>query len=97
MKIAPPKTVWMHIGGGEVPEALTVEGERIVRVQRVTYLGSVLDANGDPSSAVPSNAQLAKQQIIRIKPLLKSSEVRKRRKAICIEAFVKPTLLYGLA
>ena len=32
MKIAPTKTVWMHIGGDEVPEALTVEGERIVRV-----------------------------------------------------------------
>ena len=48
MKIAPTKTVWMHIGGGEVPEELTVGGERIVRVQRVTYLGSVLDANGDP-------------------------------------------------
>ena len=47
MKIAPTKTVWMHIGGGEVPEALTVESERIVRVQGVTYLGSVLDANGE--------------------------------------------------
>ena len=97
MKIAPTKTVWMHIGGDEVPEALTVKGERIVRVQRVTYLGSVLDANGDPSGAVRSNAQRAKQQIIRIRPLLKSSEVRKRRKAACIEVFVKPTLLYGLA
>ena len=95
MEIAPTKTVWMHIGGGEVPEALTVEGERIVRVQRVTYLGPVLNANGDPSSSVRSNAQCAKQQIIRIRPLLKRSEVRKRRKANCIEAFVKPTLQYG--
>ena len=97
IKIAPTKTVWIHYGGGEVPEALTVEGERIVRVQRVTYLGSVLDANRNPSSAVRSNAQRVKQQIIRIRPVLKSSEVRKRRKAACIEAFVKPTLLYGLA
>ena len=32
MKIAPTKTVWMHIGGGEVPEALSVKGGRIVRV-----------------------------------------------------------------
>ena len=97
MKIALTKTVWMHFGGGEVPETLTVEGERIVWVQSVTYLGSVLDANGDISSAVRSNAQRVKQQIIRIRPLLKSSEVRKRRKAACIEAFVKPTLLYGFA
>ena len=67
-----------------------------MRVQRVTYLGSVLDANGDPSGAVRSKAQRAKQQIIRIRPLLKSYEVRKRRKAACIDAFVKPTLLYGL-
>ena len=50
----------------------------------------------DPSSAVRLNAQRAKQQIIRIRPpLLKSSEVRKRRKAACNEAFVKPILLYG--
>ena len=97
MKITPTKTVWMHIEGGEVPETLTVEGERIVLLQRVTYVGSALDANGDPSSAVRSNAQRAKQQIIRIRPLLKCSEVRKRCKATCIEAFVKPTLLYGLA
>ena len=67
-------TAWMHIGGGEVPEA-----------------------NGDPSRAVRSNVQRAKQQIIRIGPLLKISEVRKRRKAECIEAFVMPALLYGLA
>ena len=56
MNIAPTKTVWMHIGGDEVPEALTVEGERIVRVQRVTYLGSVLEANGDASGVIYSNA-----------------------------------------
>ena len=77
MKIAPTKAVWMHIGGDEVHEALTVEGEHTERVQRVTYLGSVLDANGDPSDAVRSNAQRAKQQIIRIRSLLKRSEVRK--------------------
>ena len=51
----------MHIGGDEVPDTLIVEGECIVRVQGVTYLGSVLDANGDPSGAVRSNAQPAKQ------------------------------------
>ena len=68
MKIAPTKTAWMHIGGGEVPKALTVEGKRVARPQRVTYLGSVLDANGDPSSVVRANAQRAKQQIIRIRP-----------------------------
>ena len=39
----------------------------------------------DPSSVVRANA------------LLKSFEVRKRRKAACIETFVKPTLLYGLS
>ena len=58
----------MHIGGDEIPKALTVEGERIARVQRVTYLGSVLDANGDPLSEVRTNAQCAKQQIIKIRP-----------------------------
>ena len=49
----------MHFGGGEVLETLTVEGERIVWVQRVTYLDSVLDVNGDPSSAVRGNAKSA--------------------------------------
>ena len=97
MKTAPTKTVWMHIGDGEISEALTVKDERIERVQRVTYLGSVLDANGDPSSAVRSNNQRAKQQIIRIRRLLKIFEVRKRRKAACTDTFVKPTLLCGLA
>ena len=87
----------MHVGGGEVPEKLIVEGERIARVQRVTHLGPVLNANGDPSSAVHANAQRGKQQIIRIRPLLKSSEICKRRKAACIQTIVKPTLLYGLA
>ena len=45
----------MHIGVGAVPEALTVEGERIVRVQRVTYLGSVLDANGESRLGLPGS------------------------------------------
>ena len=59
----------MHVGGGgEVLETPTIEGERIARV---TYLGSLPDANGDHSSAVHANAQGAKQQIIRIRPLLK--------------------------
>ena len=86
----------MHVGGGEVPEALTVEGKQLAREQRVTYLGSVQDAIWDPSSAVRANAQRAKRQIIRVGTLLKSSEVHKQCKAACIEAFVKPTLLYGL-
>ena len=50
-----------------------------------------------PLIAVRANAQRAEEQIIRIRPLLKSSEVRKRRKAACIETFVKLTLIYGLA
>ena len=49
MKIAPTKTVWMHVGVDETLETLTVEGERIARVQRVTYLDSVLNANEDLS------------------------------------------------
>ena len=44
----------------------------ITLVKRVTYLGSVRHANGDPSSAVCPSAQRAKQQIIRIRPLLNS-------------------------
>ena len=59
-KIAPTKAVWIHVGGGEVPGTLTV-GECIARVQRVTYLGSVLDENGDPSSDARANAQRVKQ------------------------------------
>ena len=50
-KIVPTKADWMHIEGGEVLETLT-KGELIVRQQRVTYLGSLLDVNGDPPSAV---------------------------------------------
>ena len=46
-KIVPTKIVWILIGGGEVSETLTVEGERIARVQLVTYLGSVLNADGN--------------------------------------------------
>ena len=98
MKIAPAKTVWMHVGGGgDVPDQLTFEDEQVKRVQRVTYLGSVLDGDGDATSAVNANCQRAKYQILRIRPLLRSSAVRKRRKAACIETFVKPSLLYGLA
>ena len=50
MKIAATKTVWMHVGGDEVPETLTVEGESIARAQRIKYLGSVLGANGTPQA-----------------------------------------------
>ena len=48
MKIAPTKIVWMHVRGGEANETLTAECERIVRVQHVTYFGSVLEAKGNP-------------------------------------------------
>ena len=60
------------------------EGGPIALLQRATYTCSVLRANGEPSSAMHSNAQRSKQQIIRIRLLLKCTEVR------------KPTLLYGL-
>ena len=43
MKIAPAKTVWMYVGGGDVSEQLTFEDEQVKRLQPVTYLGSVLD------------------------------------------------------
>ena len=46
MRIAPAKIVWMQVKGGKAPETLTAECERIARVQHVTYLGSVLGANG---------------------------------------------------
>ena len=42
--------------GTEVLETPTVERDHITRIQQVTYLGPVLDANGDPSSAVRVNA-----------------------------------------
>ena len=97
LKIAPAKTVWMHVGGGDLTEQLTFENEQVKRVQRVTYPGSVLDEDEDATSAINANCQLAKYQILCIRPLLGSSVVRKRRKAACIETFVKPSLLYGLA
>ena len=99
MAIAPAKTVWMHVGGsdGTVPETLSIEGASIARQRRVTYLGSVLDADGDPSGAVSANALRAKRQVVRIRPLLRSPAIGAKRKAACIETFVKPSLLYGLA
>ena len=60
------KTNWVHVMGTEVLETPTVERDHITRIQQVTYLGPVLDANGDPSSAVRANAQRAKQPIIGI-------------------------------
>ena len=46
MKIAPSKTVWMHVGGVDAPEQLTSEDEQVKRTQSVTYLRSVLDGDG---------------------------------------------------
>ena len=96
MKIAPAKTVWKHVGDGDVPDQLTFEDEQVEWVQRVTYLGSVLDGDGDATSAINANCQQSKHQILRIRPLLRSLAVPKRRKTPCIETFVKPSLLYGL-
>ena len=58
MAIAPAKTVWMHVGGsdGDAPETLIVEGGSIARQRQVTCLGSVLNADGDPSGAASANA-----------------------------------------
>ena len=62
----------MHVNGGEVPETLTVEDKRIAQIERAKYLESVLDANGDSSRAVRGYLRSAKQQIIRIRPLLQA-------------------------
>ena len=59
----------MHVEGGEAPETQTVEGERIAREKGIIYL----NADGNPPSAVHANAQRVKQQIIKIRPLLKVS------------------------
>ena len=48
MLVVPTKTIWMHVGGDELPETLTVDGESIARVKHVTYHGSVLDQTGTP-------------------------------------------------
>ena len=89
----------MHVGGGDVPDQLTLEDEQVKRVKRVIYLGSVLDRDddGDATSAINVNCQQVKCQIVRIRPLVRSSAVRKRRKAVCIETFVKPSILHGFA
>ena len=55
---------WMHVGGGDVPEKLTFEDELVKRIQRITYLGSVLDGDGDATSAINANFQRAKYQIL---------------------------------
>ena len=57
MKITPANTVWMHVGGGDVPEQLTFEDEQVKREQRVTYLELVLDGDRDATSAINANCQ----------------------------------------
>ena len=84
----------MPVGGTEVPEALSIEGEHIVRIRCVICHGSLLDTDGDPSNTVRGNFQRVKQKIKPIGPLLKSSEVRRQRRAARMEASVKSTLLY---
>ena len=94
-KIALARTVWLHIEGGEVPEELTVEGGLIARIQ-VTYLGSMLNANGDPSTIVCANAQPPKQQIIRIRPLQKVPRFISHLKPIASRYFSSPHYYMGL-
>ena len=48
-------TLLQHVGASGAPEKLTLEDSYIKRVYRVTYLGSVLDNDGDPSNVVSAN------------------------------------------
>ena len=70
--------------------------DRRYKVHRFEYLGSIIEDDGSPKSAVSSNIKRARYALIRIRCALRSNRLTMDMKSHLIECYVKPVLYYGL-
>ena len=97
MAISFTKTKWMAITPSQTDDAqLIIDGQEIEKVHRFKYLGSIIEDDGSPKSAVSSNIKRARYALIRIRCALRSNRLTMDMKSHLIECYVKPVLYYGL-
>ena len=91
------KTKWMAITQTPHNDArLNIDGHEIERLSRFNYLGSIIEDDSNPKSAVRENVKRARFALIRIRCALRSNKLRMKMKSHLIEFYVKPVLYYGL-
>ena len=97
MEMSFAKTKWMAITPTTTSDAqLIIDGQEIEKVNRFKYLGSIIEDDGNPRSAVKDNIRRARYALIRIRCALRSNKLTMKMKTHLIECYVKPVLYYGL-
>ena len=90
-------TKWMAIT--QTPHndvRLNIDGYEIEHMSRFGYLGSIIEDDGSPKSAVRKNVKRARFALIRIRCASRSNKLRIKMKPHLIQCDVKPVLYYGL-
>ncbi|XP_048488893.1 uncharacterized protein LOC125491311 [Plutella xylostella] len=75
--------------------AVHVNGEAVERVNKFTYLGSVVDPHGGTEADIDARINKARSAFAQLKPVWDSSVIARRTKVRIFESNVKSVLLYG--
>ncbi|XP_048483455.1 uncharacterized protein LOC125489910 [Plutella xylostella] len=75
--------------------AVHVNGEAVERVNKFTYLGSVVDPHGGTEADIDARINKARSAFAQLKPVWDSSVIARRTKVRIFESNVNSVLLYG--
>ncbi|CAG9129638.1 unnamed protein product [Plutella xylostella] len=75
--------------------AVHVNGEAVERVNKFTYLGSVVDPHGGTEADIDARINKARSAFAQLKPVWDSSVIARRTKVRIFESNVMSVLLYG--
>ena len=76
--------------------ALTLDRETIERVERYTYLGSMVNSNWDQSVKVRCKIEKARTVFNKMKTFFVSRNFSLKLKIRMVRCYILPVLLYGL-
>ena len=94
MSASKTKYMCVNMDGEEAP--LKVNGQKIDKVDRFVYLGSVIRPDCTIDDAVSANCLKARVQLKHIRAALRCSSLNWISKSGLLNTFISPVLLYGL-
>lgn len=98
LKLNVKKTKYMIISKQNVPQdnGIFVDETPLEKVHKLTYLGSNINDNWDPSAEVKIRIERARAAFIRMKKVLCSHDLTLNLRMRMVRCYVFPVLLYGM-
>ena len=91
------KTKFMVISRANIdPGALMAGNEEIERVDKLVYLGTILNSQWDHTAEIRSRIEIARSTCIRMRSLLYCNDLSLDTKMRIVRCYIFPVLLYGV-